>query len=73
MYGFKKIERYYMRYKLKDRKPENKETIIFKSKDGKLPEIGIWDEYETVSEIYVPANDDVEEVKNIEWWAKIPQ
>ena len=62
-----------MKYTLIEKEPNNKQVIVFKSKINKLPEIGIYDIYETVSEIYIPANDDVEQIENIEWWFPIPE
>lgn len=63
-----------MKYTLKEKKPNKDQVIVFKSKNSTLPEIGIWDDFkDSPSEIYVPANDDVELLKNIEWWMPIPE
>jgi len=62
-----------MKFTLKEKKPKNDEIIVFKAKKSTLPEIGIWSDFEdNQSEIYVPANDDVELIKNIEWWMEVP-
>lgn len=55
-------------------KPEKGEVIVFKCKKSKLPEIGIFETFEngSIEEVYVPANDDVENISNIEWWFSIP-
>jgi hypothetical protein len=61
-----------MKYTLEQKKPSKDQIIVFKANNTNLPEIGIWDEFEdNPSEVYVPANDDVELVKNIEWWMPI--
>lgn len=63
-----------MKYTLKQKKPINKQVIVFKVKKSKLPEIGICQEIdEVVTEIYIPSNDDSESLENIEWWMEIPE
>jgi len=62
-----------MKYTLKEKKPNQDQTIVFKATHSRLPEIGVWYDYaDKPSEVYVPANDDVELIKNIEWWMPIP-
>jgi len=61
-----------MKYTLGQKKPSKDQIIVFKASHSTLPEIGIWSDFEdNPSEIYVPANDDVELVKNLEWWMPI--
>lgn len=61
-----------MRFTLEQKKPNKDQIIVFKSKYVLLPEIGVWSEFDdNPSEIYVPANDDVEQIENIEWWMPI--
>ena len=54
-------------------KPEKNEVILFKSKVSFYPEVGVFEIHDGVNEIYIPANDDVEQLENVEWWMKIPQ
>lgn len=55
-------------------KPIKKQVIIFKTKEGFYPEIGVFETFENgVEEVYVPANDDVEQLENIEWWSEVPE
>jgi hypothetical protein len=62
-----------MKYTLKEKKPKCDQIIVFKAKNMNLPEIGIWSDFEdNPSEIYIPANDDVELIENIEWWMELP-
>lgn len=61
-----------MKYTLEQKKPDKDQIIVFKADRCSFPEIGIWSDFEdNPSEIYVPANDDVELVENIEWWMPI--
>lgn len=58
---------------IKKEKPNKDQVILFKSKKSKLPEVGIWQEFDNnIKEIYIPAYDDVEMINNIEWWSEIP-
>lgn len=61
-----------MKYTIEQKKPSTDQVIVFKASDVSLPEIGIWYDYEdNPSVVYVPANDDVELIENIEWWMPI--
>ena len=61
-----------MKYTLEQNKPSKDQIIVFKASHSTFPEIGIWSDFEdNSSEIYVPANNDVELVKNVEWWMPI--
>ena len=63
-----------MKYTLDKKKPNNKQVIVFKTKTGTIPEVGIWEEFDNdIKEIYVPSNDDVEQIVNVEWWMEIPE
>lgn len=54
-------------------KPEEKEVILFKAEKAFYPEVGVFEIHDAIEEIYIPANDDVELLENVEWWMKIPQ
>lgn len=54
-------------------KPKKDEVILFKAKVSAYPEVGVFEIHDAIEEIYIPANDDVELLENVEWWMKIPQ
>ena len=55
-------------------KPINDQIIGFKAKKAHYPEIGVFKSlYDDVEEVYIPANDDVEQLINIEYWFEVPQ
>lgn len=54
-------------------KPSNDQIIVFKVKKIFYPEIGVFQTFDNgIEEVYIPANDDVEQLTNIEWWCKLP-
>ena len=63
-----------MRKKINESIPKHDEVIVFKCKETNFPEIGIFQIYEDgLKEIFIPANDDVESLYNVEWWAELPK
>lgn len=55
-------------------KPSNEQVIGFKADKAHYPEIGIFQSFENgIEEVYIPANDDVEQLINIEYWFEVPQ
>ena len=54
-------------------KPKKDEVILFKVGKAFYPEVGVFQIHDYIEEIYIPANDDVERLENVEWWMKIPQ
>lgn len=55
-------------------KPNDNQIIGFKAIDEPFPEIGIYQSFENGDEqVYIPANGDVEYIKNIDYWFKVPQ
>ncbi len=63
-----------IRYKIDELRPNDDSIIIFKSINSYYPEIGHW--YVLLNgivELYIPANDDKEEISNVEWWSYIPE
>lgn len=63
----------YMWKTLKEQKPKHNQIILIKCKKSTLPEVGMWNDFENnKSEVYIPANDDVELIVNIEKWMPIP-
>lgn len=63
-----------MKKYFKKNKPKQGEIIVFKVKSGFYPEIGVFQIFDNgTEEVYIPANDDVEELINIEWWCEVPK
>tara|TARA_R110000772_G_scaffold5691_2_gene20349 strand:- start:8037 stop:8228 length:192 start_codon:yes stop_codon:yes gene_type:complete len=59
---------------IKEEKPKHDQVILIRCKKSKFPEVGIWNDFEDhKSEVYIPANDDVEMIGNIDKWMPIPQ
>jgi len=57
----------------KDVKPVKDQIIVFKTTNDFYPEIGVFQTFDNgIEEVYIPANDDVEKLINIEWWCEIP-
>lgn len=55
-------------------KKHNKQVILFKTIESNLPEVGIFETFDDgIEEVYIPANDDVEQIENIAWWMEIPK
>ena len=55
-------------------KPKKDQIIGFKTKKAFYPEIGVFQAFDNgIEEVYIPANDDVEQLINIEYWFVIPQ
>ena len=62
------------RYEIDELRPKDGSIIIFKSIHSNYPEIGHWFVLPTgIVELYIPANDDTEEISNVEWWSYIPE
>ena len=55
------------------KKANHDQTILFKAKNSIFPDVGVWQDFGDRSEVYIPSNDDVEIVENIEWWSPIPE
>jgi hypothetical protein len=54
-------------------KPKQDEVIVFKAAKAFYPEIGVFQMFDNgTEEVYIPANDDTEQLINIEWWIKAP-
>lgn len=54
-------------------KPNKDQIIVFKSKKSLYPEIGVFQIFDNnIEEVYIPSNDDVEQLINIEWWCETP-
>lgn len=63
-----------MKKYFKKEKPNNKQVILFKTIESNLPEVGIFETFDDgIEEVYIPANDDVEQIENIAWWIEIPK
>ena len=61
-----------MKYTLDKKKPEKDQIIVFKIKKAFYPEIGVWQTFDNgIEEVYIPANDDVEILENVEWWMEL--
>lgn len=55
-------------------KPKQDEIIVFKATKAFYPEIGVFKMFDNgTEEVYIPANDDVEPLINIEWWSEVPK
>jgi len=55
-------------------KPNKDQIIGFKSKKGFYPEIGVFQTFDNgIEEVYIPANDDVEKLLEIEYWFEVPK
>lgn len=55
-------------------KPKKDQIIGFKSIKGFYPEIGVFQIFDNgIEEVYIPANDDVEQLINIDYWFEVPQ
>ena len=55
-------------------KPNNDQIIGFKTTKGHYPEIGVFQKFDNGNEeVYIPANDDVEQLVNIDYWFEVPQ
>ena len=58
---------------LEEEKPKNNQIILIKAKNQKIPEVGIWQDYDiNKSEVYIICNDESEISENIEKWMEIP-
>lgn len=54
-------------------KPINDQIIGFKATKGFYPEIGVFKSFVNGDEeVYVPASDESEDLKNIEYWFEVP-
>ena len=53
--------------------PYNNSLLIVGRKIKFEKEVGVFEIHDAIEEIYIPANDDVEQLENVEWWMKIPQ
>jgi hypothetical protein len=60
-----------MKKYFKKDKPINNQIIGFRAKKSHYPEIGVFKSYD--EGVYVPANIDVEQIINIEYWFEVPQ
>ena len=55
-------------------KPTKDQIIVFKATKAFYPEIGVFQTFDNgIEEVYIPANDDVEQLINIEWWCEVPK
>lgn len=55
-------------------KPQQDDVIVFKAKMSFYPEIGVFQMFDNgTEEVYIPANDDAEQLTNIEWWCEVPK
>ena len=55
-------------------KPSNDQIIGFKATKAHYPEIGVFQKFDNgIEEVYIPANDDVEQLINIDYWFEVPQ
>ena len=55
-------------------KPSKDQIIGFKTEKGFYPEIGVFQTFDNgIEEVYIPANDDVEQLINIDYWFEVPQ
>jgi hypothetical protein len=64
-----------MKKYFKKEKPSKGQIIGFKANNVSIyPEIGVFQSFDNgVEEVYVPANDDTEQLANIEYWFELPQ
>jgi len=54
-------------------KPIQDQVIVFKASKAFYPEIGVFQMFDKgKEEVYIPSNDDVEQLINIEWWMEVP-
>lgn len=62
-----------MKKYFKKEKPKNKQIIGFKCFKSSFPEIGIFETFDYgFEEIYIPANDESEQLNNIDYWFEVP-
>jgi hypothetical protein len=55
-------------------KPSKDQIIGFKATKAHYPEIGVFQTFDNgIEEVYIPANDDVEQLINIDYWFEVPQ
>lgn len=55
-------------------KPKKDQIIGFKATKEHYPEIGVFQTFDDGNEeVYIPANDDVEQLLEIEYWFEVPQ
>ena len=55
-------------------KPKKDQIIGIKAKKAFYPEIGVFQTFDNgIEEVYIPANDDVEQLINIDYWFEVPQ
>lgn len=63
-----------MKKYFKKEKPKKDQIIGFKSTEVFYPEIGVFQTFDNgIEEVYIPANDDVEQLINIDYWFEVPQ
>lgn len=63
-----------MKKYFKKEKPSKDQIIGFKAKKAFYPEIGVFQTFDNgIEEVYIPANDDVEQLLEIEYWFEVPQ
>lgn len=54
-------------------KPSKDQIIGFKIKETTYPEIGVFQIFDNgIEEVYIPANDDVEQLENVDYWFEVP-
>jgi hypothetical protein len=62
-----------MKKHFKKEKPAQDQVIVFKAINAFYPEIGVFQMFDNGNEeVYIPSNDDVEQLTNIEWWMEVP-
>lgn len=55
-------------------KPNKDQVIGFKAIRGFYPEIGVFQTFENgIEEVFIPANDAVEQLLEIEYWFEVPK
>lgn len=55
-------------------KPSNDQIIGFKATKSHYPEIGVFQKFNNgFEEVYIPANDESEDINAIDFWFEVPQ
>ena len=63
-----------MKKYFKKEKPSDRQITGIKTTESHYPEIGVFQIFDNGNEdVYIPANDDIEKLINIDYWFEVPQ
>lgn len=58
---------------VKDKLPEEDQTVVFVEKNGSFPCLGIYNTYNGIGEWYIPAYDDAASSEFVTHWMPLPE